>query len=431
MKKHLIITNQGEAEEGAFTLLGASSKRGDKSKIGLFGSGNKYALSFLLRNDYPVRIFSGEKEIKIATIKKQFRDRSYNVITVNGSETSITTDTGPDWDLWQAIREIYSNAIDEGDESVYFADNYALQKDKTTFVIDDNGSGKLKEFYDNMSRYFLIEQPFAFKCPTGEIYLDNDGDTTFYRKGIRVVEEGSDKFLFNYNVKDIEINESRIVKYGYHINRKIYDMLFRCDIPSIITYYLNNSHKKEYEEYQGFSRPVFEDFPEASPEWEKCLEGKFICPVDLGGWVDESIKMKTYFLPTTVYDHLFKQYGEKYSALRNASTSGVRFKKHEPDKMGKFVLQEVLDHLAEVGFEVNHEVEVVEFKDNDVHGLARDSKIYVSQKAIEKGKHYLARVVMEEQMHLESGCSDETREFQNHIIEKFLNYMNRFNAKPL
>lgn len=42
-------------------------------------------------------------------------DKSREIL-INGQGCSITTDIGPKWEAWMAIREIYSNAIDEGGE---------------------------------------------------------------------------------------------------------------------------------------------------------------------------------------------------------------------------------------------------------------------------------------------------------------------------
>ena len=80
---YLKISNKGLLDVEALTLLGASSKRGDNTKIGMFGSGNKFSLAYLLRNNYELRIFSGLEEIKLTTIEKTFRDKKFNIILVN------------------------------------------------------------------------------------------------------------------------------------------------------------------------------------------------------------------------------------------------------------------------------------------------------------------------------------------------------------
>lgn len=64
--KYLRISSQGEIEEKAFTLIGASSKRGDNTKIGYFGSGLKYSIAWLLRNKIDFKIFSGYRPINVS-----------------------------------------------------------------------------------------------------------------------------------------------------------------------------------------------------------------------------------------------------------------------------------------------------------------------------------------------------------------------------
>ncbi len=73
--EYMKFENTGEIEVQALTLLGASVKIGGGVKIGKFGTGFKFALAYFLRNEYDIRIFSGNTEIKIDTVNDNFRSR--------------------------------------------------------------------------------------------------------------------------------------------------------------------------------------------------------------------------------------------------------------------------------------------------------------------------------------------------------------------
>jgi hypothetical protein len=164
---YIKIKNLGEIDIQSLTLLGASSKRGDSSKIGMFGSGNKYALAYLLRNGYEIYLFSGLNKIDITTEKALFRDKEYDVILINGKQTSITTEFGKDWELWQAIREIYCNSMDEGGHSLEYVSKIEPIDGETHFYIKNQSS--ISNFIANFDSYFSENKKILFECPTGKI----------------------------------------------------------------------------------------------------------------------------------------------------------------------------------------------------------------------------------------------------------------------
>src|SRR5690606_25180973 len=100
------------------SLMGGTTKKDDPNLIGEFGSGMKYVLSYLLRNNLDFKIFIGEDKVDIRTKPEQIRDTTFDIIYINGERSSITSNMGMEWEAWMIIRELYSNALDEGEEVV-------------------------------------------------------------------------------------------------------------------------------------------------------------------------------------------------------------------------------------------------------------------------------------------------------------------------
>ena len=69
MTAYLKIENPGVPPAEAFTLLGASTKRGNDNAatIGKFGSGNKHGVAVLLRNKLPPTVFAGNLKMEFGT----------------------------------------------------------------------------------------------------------------------------------------------------------------------------------------------------------------------------------------------------------------------------------------------------------------------------------------------------------------------------
>lgn len=153
MAAYLKIENPGVAPEEAFTLLGASTKRGgdNSATIGKFGTGNKQGIAVLLRNQIAPVVFAGNLKMEFGTRKQKvndgLRDTEFNRVYVkfggkdrSGVTRTTTEDLGfvlehgsEDWggsDL--ALREFVSNSIDravEEGESRFLSD-YLMQQDQ-------------------------------------------------------------------------------------------------------------------------------------------------------------------------------------------------------------------------------------------------------------------------------------------------------------
>lgn len=223
----LVIKNKGLIEVGDLTLIGSSTKRDDDSKIGMYGSGNKYALAWFLRNNIDIRIFSGKEEINLSHELVKHRNREIAVLTVNGKQTSITSEMGPEWTGWMALREIVSNAIDEGDYEIVTAFNTeAFGQDGST-MIHIPLNNELNQVIRNYDYYFAFDRKPTYTNEYGSVYLKSEKSlTNLYRKGIKCYEEKEVKTWLDFNLNEVDISESRVCDHyekNYRIKSFIHD----------------------------------------------------------------------------------------------------------------------------------------------------------------------------------------------------------------
>ena len=215
---YIVIKNRNNIVNEDLTLIGSSTKRGDDSKIGMFGSGWKYALAWFLRNNCHVKIFAGTREIMIKTKPILHRDTVVNVVTVDGIPTSITTEMGIKWDGWMAIREVVSNAIDEGNYQVEIDGSLQPEEGYTTVYIGSNR--ELEEVMYNFNTYFAFKRPNGIVIEYGSdrsatfYKRASVGETMIYRKGIKCFNKFQNS-LFDVDFSHIEINESRLTDSWY------------------------------------------------------------------------------------------------------------------------------------------------------------------------------------------------------------------------
>lgn len=221
---YLKISNKGLICPEDLMLIGSSTKREQSNKIGMFGSGWKYALAWMLRNDCKPIIFSGENQIEVDFNIKMHRTNAVNVITVNGQDTSLTTEMGPKWTGWMAIREVLSNAIDEGDHSITTAwlPEFKGTPEITTIYIPM--SSELSEVMLKFDSYFSFYRKESYSNETCRMFFKTEqGALNIYRKGIRCYDTNSlSKIDFDFN--DIQISEDRLTS-DKHIDDAIKAMI--------------------------------------------------------------------------------------------------------------------------------------------------------------------------------------------------------------
>jgi len=420
---YLKISNKGLLDVEALTLLGASSKRGDNSKIGMFGSGNKYSLAYLLRNNYDLKIFSGNNEIILSTIKKSFRDKEFDVILVNGKETSITTDFGKDWNLAQSIREIYCNSIDEGEHTLEFVKDITIEEGKTAFYI--KSQSEITNYISKFDEYFAENKKILFECSSGKI-LEKGGDKlNLYRKGIRCMETDKQS-IYDYDLTEVDIDENRLVKYTWQMASKIWNLIYQCNNKEVIMNILTNCANNNFIEcipsdFQSVNSSLM------SKEYKECLKNITIAPRALAGLLSIEEQAKSIILPDTIYNHATAILDNNNIASKFKIYKDKFYVEIELSKLHQASLEKAIEFFIECDYKevTDFEIVIARFEKKDVLGLAdiQNQKIILSEICIESGLQTIIETLIEEYIHLKYEVKDETRGFQDAAIKELVNLL--------
>lgn len=427
---YLKISNKGIVDPEAFSLIGASTKRGDSTKIGMFGSGNKYAISYLFRNNYEFHVFSGKSTIDFNTEQRSFKEQDFQVITINNVSTSITTEMGPDWTLWKVIREFYSNAIDEGLIDFKMVDEIDDNKIDNETAIYIKADDEIINFYNNVDEYFAIDRKVLFENEVGKIYRKISTNSCFFRKGIKCYQTPKNS-IFDYDFNDISITEDRVVSYSWNIAEQMWKLLSACDNQMVIRQVIQELRTDDYYE-DRINDGMVTFYGEFSSSWDDALKDCKIAPRHLAGWMKQDERVKTYLLPRRLYTLLISKFGEeKKSDSFKMSNKGAPFVISDMTKIQEDTFKSVMQFFKECNYEIPYDIRVVDFKIKDIHGGTEASTILIGINALDQGKTWTANVIIEEFIHIKYDAADETRKFQNSAIGELINYMKVINANNL
>lgn len=411
--KYLKIQNKGELDIRLIALMGGTTKADNPYKIGEFGSGLKYTLAYLFRNNLDFKIFIGDKPVNIYIETENINGDIFEIICINGHRTSITTKMGKDWEAWMIIRELWSNALDEGEAVKESTETLIGTSGTTTFFIQIDAA--IKAVMHNWGNYFIHDTTPLFENETHAIYPGGDS-FRLYKNGIMIHETKKAIGLFSYDIKDAQLNELR--EFKGHVNYELVKALSKANA-TVITHYLENiteehfEGKMDYEYYISFSETWRDTIGNAKlihREAVTIIKEKQM-DVDLSGMV---------VVPKGVYKFLSKQF-EGIGSLRTADKVNEFFEIHSEALIAR--IKEGLTILEACDYFIHPELTFVCGVFGNKRVLAQvntDSKqIYLSEQLIHKPLFDICTMLIEENEHFNTGMHDETREFQQHWIDLY------------
>lgn len=410
----LRITNQGEIELGALALLGASTKEGNTSKIGFFGSGNKYAIATLLRLGVEFHIYSGLNEIPVETRQVSFGGQTFDQIILNGETTSFTTRMGPDWVLWYAIREFITNAIDEGGYALGKAEYPGAETCEGQTNIYIAGVPDVEDFISTMDEYVLDEPEVLHKASVGffgqiQVLTAPSDRANIYRKGVCVMSKTDEKALWRYNIENLDISESRVYKYGWQVDEAIAGVIATFRDRAMIERYLANGTDEGYFEHDA----AWDSYNgEMSAEWVEALKERRIIPTGALAFMPQ----EDAFGAWVVTDRLYSYLREHYPDLSFFNASGD-WTEVEPTSELVEKVQRATDELRDLDLWRDLPIGYVIFKTKDVGACytRNDNTVRVNVEMFVNLTHEtICAILMEENDHAR-GYSDGSRLYENDL----------------
>jgi hypothetical protein len=411
--KYLKIKNDGELDIRLVALMGGTTKSNDKFKIGQFGTGLKYTLAFLYRNNLDFKIFAGEKEVKIHTEKEEIRGEVFEIICINNQRTSITTKMGEDWLAWMIVRELWCNALDEGGAEREVTDNVSGIAGTTTFFIQQDSL--ISDVIKDWDKYFIHNKKPLFETDVYKVYPGGKS-VRFYKNGVLIFEEEDRPSLYSYDISNADINELRE---------------YRGNITQPMVYCLSSLNR---EQVTNFLDAVTEDHYESEMDWHwyqsmsngwreaigsaKIITAKTLQTLkDRGSKVDEA---GLIIVSKTLYKKLCESF-EGIGATKVAS--GINDFFEDYDEKVENRIKQGLTILESCGYEFHPELEFIYGFFEDKTTLAQvhieTKKIYVSKAFLQKPLFEIVSMLVEENEHFNTGLADETRAFQQHFINMY------------
>ena len=209
----IVFENPGVIDMTAVTTFGVSVKE-TENPIGYFGTGLKYAIAILLREECSIAIQAGIDRYEFGVEKDSVRGKEFEFVTMsaNGGEPTrlgFTTDVGKNWKLWQAYRELYCNARDESGDAYRCSDEPDRQHDTTQVIVIGD---QVETIHNERWKYFVEGEPeFEF----GGIEMQRKPSRAYFYRGVQIFElpRGT---MYTYNdTRAIELTEDRSAKEGW------------------------------------------------------------------------------------------------------------------------------------------------------------------------------------------------------------------------
>lgn len=374
----------GVMDIDAAMTFGHTSKK-TANPIGYFGTGLKYAIAVILRNGGTITINTGGKTHGFSIKSKpDHNGNQCHSVFMGNVNLRFTPNLGRNWEAWQAFRELYCNTKDESGETT----NRMLRPRSGFTTINVSGWDKFDEAFARRKEFFLEDSKPFFRSALCEVHR-GETDAVYYR-GILVHRQPPEARLsFTYNLTgSVQLTEDRTLKYSHSVGHMIgYTVLTSSDKDFIRDFLLAERGTLEQTiQLDQIGYDPSETFLDMVQELRRGPE--------VGKVNKSALDMLDKARPV------------------NDETEAVPLTEQQAAQLEKALA------LLEHRFPDIRKVPLIPVATlgSGVYGLARRGKAYISLRCFEAGFVQLVGTIFEEYSHITKDFRDESRDFQNYLI---------------
>jgi len=391
MSQIVSLTNPGLIPLEAVTTMGVSAKEGE-NPIGFFGTGLKYAVACLLRTGQKITIWRGLDRYDFTAEPGEVRGKEFNFVRMEGPEGSqrlgFTTHLGAHWETWQVFRELYSNCLDEAGELSFGP--VEPREGHTTIRVTGVA---FAEAARDRAKYFLTGAPIYADAQV-EVY--RGANAGVYYRGVLIALLPTPA-AYTYNLVETQtLTEDRTLKHTFMAEYYIGRTLAKCEDRALLAEVLR---KVDYRE----AKLTYSDPCEAFAETALALAEEHGITSVIPGAIAAA----------------------EHWAQRNARVRQVELNAREQAD-----LAEAKGFLERIGYPITAPVVVTETLGAGVFGMAKNGTIYLSRLTTNRGGNFLISTLLEEQLHLSHGFLDESRRFQDFLIDLVVKFAKDADRQP-
>jgi hypothetical protein len=400
--------------------MGVSAKE-TEHPIGFFGTGLKYAIAVCMRLGAHIEVFTSDPDmyrVSFAPRHETVRNKDFSMIDAimfrdpqagempTSQRMPMTLDYGKTWEPWMALRELYSNTVDEKgemwteieheDDDVPPRQPRERKRPGTYITVTAPHDHDLITAWDTRYDTWLLDPNRTPVWENSKLQVYMRPSSVLFYKGIRVSQGGFESAVTYNLLKDHVLTEDRTLDmWDFHYG-------YQDDILKIN------------------KRDVAKRILEASSNAMKTESKMYLNRIGFEG----SEQMR---------EEALRVYRNNPDLLSSTAKTGVQayIRKHNFDELytAAEITQEEQDRydeclriLYDAGFQLHkYKIRISDMDDDNVKGLADSNTntivLNVKLLRLHDWKEWVCVVLMEEYVHLEFSVDDYGRTMQTKLLE--------------